>query len=252
MISSPLSFLEFIRETEIRECLDLFPKSGRVLEIGAGSGWQALYLSKCGYEVEAIDIASSQYLEQSVFPVKIYDGVSIPFPSESFEVIFSSNVLEHIAELDRFQCEIMRVLKQGGSAIHVVPTAAWRVYTSLAHYPALPKVVYRYLRGDTIPTLADHGKKSGSLLAYLSLVRRALHSGRHGEHGTELSELYYFSRFRWRRLFERAGFCNIGRRSLSLSYTGYSILGSRLPVELRRWISRFIGSSCHVFFMVKN
>ena len=44
-------------------------KDIRILEIGAGTGWQAEQLSRLGYFVDAIDLPSSNYRDQRVFKV---------------------------------------------------------------------------------------------------------------------------------------------------------------------------------------
>ena len=56
-----LQHLEAIRTYELGIVLDMLPPRGRVLEIGGGTGWQARALENRGYDVSAIDIASSNY-----------------------------------------------------------------------------------------------------------------------------------------------------------------------------------------------
>ncbi|MFZ4790961.1 MAG: hypothetical protein ACOYMW_08735, partial [Candidatus Competibacteraceae bacterium] len=69
-----LHHLQMIREYELQQVLPLFTKTAHILEIGAGSGWQANYLSERGYWIDAVDIPESQYLEKRVFPIILYDG----------------------------------------------------------------------------------------------------------------------------------------------------------------------------------
>ena len=70
----------------------------------------------------------------SGFPIKDYDGRTIPLPDASVDVVFSSNVLEHVPDLSRMHAEIRRVLAPGGICIHVVPTHTWRLWTTLTSY----------------------------------------------------------------------------------------------------------------------
>src|SRR5208283_5218724 len=100
------------------------PPRGRVLEIGAGTGQQALELKRRGFDVAAIELADSAYAGARVFPVTDYDGARIPFPDRSFDAVFSSNALEHVRDLAFMHAEIRRVLKPGGIAVHVMPTPA--------------------------------------------------------------------------------------------------------------------------------
>jgi SAM-dependent methyltransferase len=46
---------------------------------------------------------------------------SIDFPDESFDIILSSDVAEHIRDIDRAHREIFRVLRPGGAYIFTVP-----------------------------------------------------------------------------------------------------------------------------------
>ena len=125
--------------------LPRLPAGTSVLEIGAGAGWQARTLAELGFAVQAIDVdvAGAGYKEIREWPVILYDGDRIPFSDRCFDIVFSSNVLEHIPQVDRFQAEIKRVLTPGGIAVHVVPTGSWRFWTNLAYYPVLAR---RYLR----------------------------------------------------------------------------------------------------------
>lgn len=52
-----------------------------------------------------------------------YDGKTIPFPDESFDSIFSSEVFEHIFNLPEIIKELNRVLKPGGNILITCPFA---------------------------------------------------------------------------------------------------------------------------------
>ena len=118
--------LKRIREYELELVIPLMPPGSSVLEIGAGAGWQSKLLAEYGLGVEAIDVEDSRYESQRIWPVLIYDGENIPFPDSHFDVVFSSNVLEHIKQVDQFLDEIKRVLKPDGIAVHIVPSTSWR------------------------------------------------------------------------------------------------------------------------------
>ena len=134
-----------IREFELQQAMHLFPPECRILEIVAGSGYQASKLKDQGFQVEAIDV--SRDLERKIFEVRKYDGKIIPFPNHSFDIVFSSNALEHIDELEEFQEEIKRVLKPDGFAIHVLPTATWRFWSWISHCLNWLKIIYKLIVG---------------------------------------------------------------------------------------------------------
>ena len=122
-----IEHLNVLRAAEIDKIVThLRPPGARLLEIGAGTGRQAQALVERGFSVEAIEILESNYSGDRLFPITNYDGRHIPFPNQSFDIVFSSNVLEHVPDLVQMHSEIRRVLRSGGYAVHVLPTHAWR------------------------------------------------------------------------------------------------------------------------------
>ena len=59
-----------------------------------------------------------------------YDGRVLPFPDAVLDVVLTSHVLAHLRNAPN-ACEVRRVLKPRGVAISIVPTATWRIWTSL-------------------------------------------------------------------------------------------------------------------------
>ncbi|MBV9558646.1 MAG: class I SAM-dependent methyltransferase, partial [Pseudolabrys sp.] len=114
------------------EIIGYFSPGAHILEVGAGTGQQALYISQHGFKVDAIDVPNSNYSEARQFPITDYDGKRIPFPDGTFDIVFSSNVMEHVSDLSAMNAEIKRVLKPGGYCIHVMPTHRWRFWTFLS------------------------------------------------------------------------------------------------------------------------
>jgi 2-polyprenyl-3-methyl-5-hydroxy-6-metoxy-1,4-benzoquinol methylase len=243
-----LQHLHDLRSYELGQALPLIPKESRILEIGAGTGWQAKALEEKGFSVVAVDVPGTQYADDRVRPVIDYDGLNLPFRRDCFDVVFSSHVLEHIAHVERFQAEIKRVLKPDGTAIHVLPSGSWRFWTNLCLYGYIAKKLaenFHTLLSSPAPV------KSNAWSADIPLRRavqvRALLPSRHGEVGNALSELYLFSRFRWTRLFRRSGWIVQVYRPLRLFYTGHMLLHSRLSLRGRRKLGFVLGSSSHLF-----
>jgi 2-polyprenyl-3-methyl-5-hydroxy-6-metoxy-1,4-benzoquinol methylase len=215
MSERTLEHLESIRKYELEKTVKLLPPKGKILEIGAGTGWQAKSLQDMGYDVNAIDIAGSEYSMARVWPVVEYDGKKIPYGDHVFDIVFSSNVLEHVHDIYDFQYEIRRVLKKDGVAVHVLPSGSWRFWTNITHC----------LEVWTVPDV-------------------------HGEHaGNALSEIYYFSRMHWIRLFRKTGWEVVSRSANRLFYTGRSIMDDRLSINTRIGMSRVLGSSCNIFVL---
>jgi SAM-dependent methyltransferase len=213
-----LEHLAALRRFELEFARHAFPHGGKLLEIGAGTGWQAQALQAQGFDVEAIDLSGSNYREHRVFPVVDYDGHRIPSGDASFDVVFSSNVLEHIPHVEEFQHEIHRVLKPGGVAVHIVPSSSWRFWTNLTHI----------LKSWKFPD-------------------------RHGEHAANaITEICLFRQNWWRQLFERTGWQVVEVTPCPIFYTGRSLMDARISISARHRISHILGGSSNLFVLLEN
>lgn len=119
--------------------------SGSILEFGGGLGFYANGFSKhfrrvvmfevdpkaCAYAKNAFDGAFEVYCGKP--------GEELPF-SETFDVVFSSHVIEHYVDLPVFFNVLKRVLRPGGVLIVATPNnASWE------HW-ARPHILFHYLR----------------------------------------------------------------------------------------------------------
>jgi SAM-dependent methyltransferase len=241
-----------MRTYELELATPLLPAGARVLELGAGDGWQASQLSERGFAVTALDVGGSTNRRPQYFPVMEYDGTTLPFPDNSFDAVYSSNVMEHVVEFDKVQSELARVLTPGGIAVHCVPSATWRFWTTLGQ-PV--RVVRRTLNHvsrrqprENSPTSGHHpGQRSNRSLH--RLLRMAGLPRRHGEHGNLLTEHYLFSKWHWRHRFRKTGWEIESERPTGIFYSGDEILGLRLPIHSRTRIAHWLGSSTVIFVL---
>lgn len=247
-----LEHLAALRAHELNAALGLLRRHGtnhgRLLEIGAGTGQQAKALAAAGYDVTAIDLPGSRYASARVWPVIEYDGTTLPFADNSFDIIFSSNVLEHIADTDGMQREIARVLTPGGIAVHVLPSPTWRVVTMLAHYPWLIVAACAMLK-KPVEEHANRATADNQPPSKRPSWRRIAYACRHGEHGNALTEPWHFRRSRWQQVFERNGFQISQTVASGLFYSGYAVFGKGLNLASRKRLARCFGSACHIFVM---
>lgn len=241
-----ISFRQSIRNYELGQVIPFFPTGSSILEIGAGAGWQAKALAEKGFQVEAIDIASSRYRTNRVWPVVDYDGRHIPFPNHHFDIIFSSNTLEHVAHIDEFMEEMQRVLKPNGVAIHIMPSGAWRLWTICTHYPFLPYHVKKGLQMILVPADSKRRKQSAIIS---KAIKQVIIPSRHGERGNLLSELHLFRRTTWVSLFRRCGWQVKASFPNQLFYTGHGLFGVRLNLRTRHRISYLLGSACNIYVL---
>ena len=252
-----LDLLHRFREYELGVVLPLFPSGSSILELGAGTGWQAKALAERGFAVEAIDVKESRYASDRVWPIVEYDGRRIPYPDRSFDIVFSSNVLEHVLDVPVLQGEIGRVLKPGGRVVHVLPTSAWRAWTNLCHYPHLCRRVIRRLRSwhkspaATNRAASPWGRspQGDASPGRLTRLTGVLVPTRHGIRGNAVTEMYFFSRFHWRRVFRETGFVIEQEQPIRLFYTAYSLLGEWVSLGVRRALSYCLGSAGRVYVL---
>ena len=230
----------------------MFPSGARVLELGAGTGMQALELRRRGFNVTAIELANSSYAAHRVFPVVDYDGATIPLSDSSIDLVYSSNVLEHVPDLASMHAEIRRVLAPNGRCIHVLPTHGWRFWTTLTGYPD----AFLHLLLEA-PQLVPHALPYRAELRRLSEAwyRTARAVGgrwlprRHGERGNVMSEIWLFHPSWWRSNFRSNGFKVVHDQPMGLFYTGNMLLGARLPPSMRARLAGPLGSACHLFVL---
>lgn len=143
------------RYLEFLSYYSLFPshRLDTVLELGCGIGYQSAFLSKVANKVVATDLEDEsiashapgmlramklhQNLKVSNVILKACSAENLPFEDNSFDMVYSSHVLEHIPNLEKALQEIYRVLKPGGINFCVVPTRADKFYSFFNFYSYL-------------------------------------------------------------------------------------------------------------------
>lgn len=92
-----------------------FSKSS-VLDIGGGPGYFADAARKRGARAITVDCSLQELSLHGRKPTLavVGDGSALPIRSDSFEVVHTSNVLEHVASVSDFLDEAVRVTKRSG------------------------------------------------------------------------------------------------------------------------------------------
>lgn len=162
--------------------------NGHLLDFGCGAKpYQTLFNHVESYT--GVDYNSDGHLHQDESIDFFYDGKTLPFKTNQFDSIFSSEVFEHIFNLETIIPELNRVLKLGGKIFitcpfvweeHEIPVDYAR-YTQFALTSLLEK------NGFKIVTIDKNGH---TVVAIHQLMMVYLHD-------YWLNHVYILSKFRW-------------------------------------------------------
>lgn len=110
------SNVEFLEQT------GLLSTPQRILEIGCGRCQLMLKLTEDGHDMVAID-AEREVVDAAPagFDVRLAEGSNLPFSDNSFDIVMSFDVIEHIPDTDAHLNEVRRVLKPGGHYLLQTP-----------------------------------------------------------------------------------------------------------------------------------
>ena len=98
---------------------------GQALDLGCGPGLYARWLTKRGWDVDALDLRAPPPVNGvRVLAHNLEQG--IPFPSGSFGLLLAWDIIEHVANEESLWKEIHRVLRLGGVLVGSVPHNADR------------------------------------------------------------------------------------------------------------------------------
>jgi 2-polyprenyl-6-hydroxyphenyl methylase/3-demethylubiquinone-9 3-methyltransferase len=99
-----------------------------VLDAGAGTGWFSRGLTHWGGRVTSLDVGPElmdQVRRKCDSRLVVGSVLDLPFPDASFDVVFSTEVIEHTTEPRRAVSELCRVLRPAGVLVLTVPNRAW-------------------------------------------------------------------------------------------------------------------------------
>lgn len=208
-------------EPHIKEIVRFERWAGKdVLEAGCGIATDGMQFARAGARYTGMDFSPSALsLARRRFDMAGADArlergsiAELPFPDDSFDLVYSNGVIHHLPETQRVVDELHRVLRPGGTAIVMVYhrnsfnyfftiMALRRLLAGLLMVPGSDRLVAR-VTGEPIDVLEGHKKllrEHG--LGYLTDTETFLSNNTDGP-GNPLSKVYsrrtgsaLFSRF---------------------------------------------------------
>jgi SAM-dependent methyltransferase len=101
--------------------------SGRALVDGCGVGMYLHHLGQVVDDITGLDIEFDRLLAAKTTGGKLVNGAgeALPFPAESFDLLLSHEVLEHVQDDRKTIEEILRTLKPGGRLMLFCPNRGY-------------------------------------------------------------------------------------------------------------------------------
>jgi SAM-dependent methyltransferase len=110
----------------------------RALDVGAREGHQTRWLQSRGYVVTSVDV-------EPLFPecIQVDANQRLPFGDEQFDLIWCSEVIEHLDDPVHAMSELRRITRPGGSLILTTPNSYALLFRFIALFGLTPRRIQR-------------------------------------------------------------------------------------------------------------
>ena len=184
------------------------------LELGAGDGAQSRLIAQYARKVVSTDIDPNRLIPELHTKV-IYatcDAAHLPFKASRFDLVYSSNLLEHLPQPASALSEMHRVLKDDGVVVHVVPNRLWKTLQLALFVPnqllTIAEILISRERRKAVGTVEFCNNPQHPPPSFLV---RNIWPQVHGESPTHVTEFLHMGASYWERLFSESGFQLAGR-----------------------------------------
>ena len=150
--SQPERFYTAVARDSVAQLSEYVDLDGRtMLDVGGGPGYFRSSFEAAGARYVALDVEVGDHASTGggARRVVVGDGLRLPVASSSLDIVYSSNVLEHVADPWRMAEEMLRVTKPGGVTFlaYTVWHGPWGGHeTSPWHYLGGRRARRRYVR----------------------------------------------------------------------------------------------------------
>lgn len=219
-------WFEYLHDFRRREFQRIFGHFGPgtfrdVLELGAGDGFQSTMLVEYAQRIVSTDIRQPPESGDPRIEVRAVSAEQIAdaFPAGRFDLVYSSNMLEHVPDPPVVLAAVARVLADDGITIHVMPNRIWKACQVMLWIPNLvANALDDILRARSLRAVVarlrkpdEHGESSEKnnptvVRPRRSLFRKVLLPEPHGVSLAHRAEFAAFARRRWVKELRQAGF----------------------------------------------
>jgi len=219
------------------------------LELGAGSGVQAQPLFSYCHSLVCTEYNTRfniDELKKNDMNIKYQvcdaEKVDQTFRGKNFDLVFSSNMMEHLPNPDASFGGIYNILNDDGVSIHTMPSVFMKLLYIILFYPYVFHIVLKSLirkiysnrqrRNNNIENKEENRKPvhnnnpKFSEKSKNSLIKFIIPSP-HGACDSNIKELFYWRKKRWIKQIESHGFIVIKTIRMPVT-TGYSFKLERL------------------------
>lgn len=164
--------------------------SGRILDIGTGTGYFPYFMKEHGWQVEAVEKnAHARLFAMEHFGLDVNDETTLAeLPDSNFDAITLWHVMEHLEHLNEMWERLYRLLDENGILVIAVPNCD--SYDAKKYGPLWAAYdVPRHLWHFTPHTMKQFGEKHGFLLTeqhpmpfdafYVSILSEKHNRGKH-------------------------------------------------------------------------
>jgi SAM-dependent methyltransferase len=237
------TWLHAYKEREIEKVFSACPERcfARGLELGAGDGFQSVLLSKYIGSLVSTEInkliltrTSNDSIEYATCSAEEAVGTG---RQRSFDIVYSSNLLEHLIDPVSVLRGIHRIMKDDGITVHIMPAPLWKFCQVLLYVPVNVLSMIEHIarergRGNrlretrfllrqlitglrsganTMTAQSDReamliGNNPESAGIRPGFIRRLLLPLPHGRSATNRAEFAAFRKRRWIKTLNEAGF----------------------------------------------